>query len=383
MSPSERDVEGFVAHCREQLDGGESLSRRAVGLRIVEPLLERLGWDLHGSDVEPEVSVEGARVDYLLTVSDLPAIAVVATDSEGDLRGGPASTLADVVEAGTVDRGLATDGRAFVFVVEADGSLHRQHVPVPDLPERTDALATFTRTAARERLDDPADPRVAATRLARRHDAAIDAVVDALVDVAGEGIESAARAGATTLVEALADVAPGDQPEGEASDDGPVATSNAESVSPDASGGSSGGGEPERGSVPDGGGTAARTSDPDGSSRSQPDGDGEFVVRFFGSESSVGAVGGETPGGALAGAVGYLVENHGLADSIELPWGLDDERSIVAGSPAHPGGRPMEFHRQLAGGAYVWTGADAATAEEAIEALADAAGLRAMFQGDW
>lgn len=448
MQLSESDLEAFAAHCREQFDDPEPPSRRAVQLRIVEPLLERLGWDLRGEDVVPDVDLAGWHVDYLLQVDGVPAIAVAAVDPVTDLESGPAAAAADALGERGVDWALVTDGRRFVLLARAGGRRHSGTLTLADLADGRDALARYARSAARERLEAARRDRTeAAGRLAERREAAIEAVADALVEVAGPALEAEARAAAEALVDELApadrtahgrvdgqvsadeseraagdrerspaDDGPGDGPPaseessaaggptadaGSAAGEGrpgrePASGADADAVSPDTARVDSGLDHPDPGRADgarDGGagtGSERDHGDPDGDAptsdpgRAPPSaGSGEYVVRFFGGNASVGAVGTDHPGSTLAGAVEFLAERHGLAESITLPWGGEPGRAIVTAAPEHPDGTPMEYYRAVEGGVCVWTDVDVASAKEAIGDLAEASGLRAMFQGDW
>lgn len=437
MPPTRADLEAFADHCREQFAGPEEPSVRAVQLRIVEPLIERLGWDLRGGDVEPDVTLGGWDLDYLLHVDGVPAVAVAAVDPGSGLDpaaggvDGPLADASDALERTGVDWALVTDGREFLFLTVAGGDRQAGIAALSDLPDARASLARYSRSAATERLDDPeSNPDAAARQLAANREDAIDAVTGAVVDVAGEGLADLAHTAAAQFVDQLADLAAAEA-DGVASsgtESAPTASADAASDSTDqddqevatrapTAGGSSqrgtltrgassadtgtsgpdsrepsvGQSTPDPGSTADGdpGSAADRSSSPASEpgatpdSPPEPEGDGEFVVRFFEGNSSIGAVGTEHPGRTLAGAVGYLAENHGLAESITLPWSVEEGRSIVAATPEHPGGDPMEHYRREVGGVYVWTGVDAGIAREAIDDLAGAAGLRAMFQGEW
>lgn len=418
MAPTD-DLAAFTAHCREQ--HAEDLSRRAVQLRIVEPLLELLGWDLRGDEVQPDVELGGWDVDYLLCVDGAPTVAVSAAAPDAALSDGPVSRVTDALGTTGVNWAVVTDGRTFVLLARTDGACHRRIVDLDDLVEETSALEQYSRAAALARAESrESDREAAARRLHERRDAAIRSVVEALVDVSGDALEDPARDAAAALVDELS-IAEGGATGG-ASPETPSASPASRTTR--SSSGATGHVEPrddppsvnEATGSPGESGTTdppseSEATDPpsaseptDAPTESEAEGrrddtsssdtdpatsppagsaDGEFVVRFFGENASVGAVGADTPGGALAGAVEYLSEHHGLARSVTLPWGGGDDRSLLARDGAHPDGRPMEPRREVAGGVSVWTGVDVEVAKEGIEGLAEAVGLRAMFQGDW
>lgn len=417
MPLSPGDLEAFAGRARDHLSGNPN--RRVVGLRVVEPLLEVLGWDLRGPEIDPEVDVAGRRVDYLCCVAETPCVAVVVRAGEAPVAAGGDSTARSVCAAGAVDRAIETDGSTFLLAARADGAVHTRRVAIDDLAEETTALEGFTRRACARRVERRSTASAARDRLADRRSDAVDRVTEAVVDVAGESLEEPARDAAEEFVGSLVDDGSGRADAGavdkEASselragrghedidgstEDGTDATGGetaATGTGTDSDGTESdqterGGDANETGGTEtDAAGSDSTSADdarPTTSPPSVPDSsasaeDGEYVARFFEGSSSVGAVGTNTPGGALAGAVRYLAENHGLVGSITLQW-RDDGRGILIDDPGHAGGSPADAYDQVAPDLYVWTGGGVACCRSAIEALAEAVGLRVMFQGDW
>lgn len=409
MSLSESALEDFVASVRERSAGIDS--SRAVELRVVEPLLERLGWDVRGPGVDPQVAVGGVEVSYLLSVDGSPSIAVQTAAPGADLQSEFVPALVDALQHCAVDWAIVTDGQRYVLLADDDGDVHRQHHRLDELPDATDALQHYTRAAAAHRAKRQHTDRVdALRRLAANRSEAVEAVTASLASVAGESIEDDARAGAQALVDDLLESAPGDAVEesrdsdATSTPDGAAAVRD-ESAQPaddqratdparDQSSSESSSATPSNGQATattgstTGSTTDAATSE-DSESASPPaptarsTDDGEYVVRFFGGNASVGAVGTDNPAGTLAGVVRYLLENQDLASSVTLPWGVQSERAVLAATPEHPDGTAMQYYESIEDRWYVWTGGDEARIRAAIEELAEVAGLRVMFQGDW
>lgn len=387
MTLSRADVEEFVAGVRDLGAGVDS--RRAVQLRVVEPLLEVLGWDVRSPDVEPDVELAGTRTDYVLVVDETPVVAV-RTGEPGDDLESEQTSLARTLEATTVDWGLCTDGRRYVLLAYSDDEVHRRRVELDDLPSRRDALEAYTRDVRAAKAAAASEERRTAYRqLAERRDAAVRAVTDALVDVAGDPIRDDARESAERLVAFLLDSGPSDAATADAAVSRDDAATDAHG--PDRKSGIAGATRSDSAGVdpaadtdatPDSTSSTDSTARPTADRSSVPD-DGEYVARFFGGSSSVGAVGTGDPGSTLAGVVTYLQENHDLGGAVTLPWGVEDGRAVLASAPEHPNGSPMEPREAVDGDCYVWTGASVDRTRDAVEELADAVGLRVMFQGDW
>lgn len=150
-----------------------------------------------------------------------------------------------------------------------------------------------------------------------------------------------------------------------------------------ASGGDGDGGADEGADEEGGEGSPANPRGAASAPGHSPDDDEEYVVRFFDDGASVGAVGHGTSAGALVQATGYLVENHALDNRLDLPWGPTDDRAVINREPVHPDGTEMADAARLANGYFVCTTVPPGAIRGVVEALAETAGLRVMFQGDW
>lgn len=382
---------------------GSLSSERAVQLRAVEPLLEVLGWDVRGGGVVPAATVEGQEVDYLLAVDDTAGVLVGTAAPGEDLEVAEIARVERGIADGNATRGIATDGGTVVLLVEHDGEVHRRSFPFGELPDHAEALGRFHRSVvARSTAVDRADRRAAARRLAENRAAVVESIAETILTVAEEPVEGDVVAEAERTVDALVETfrgedagavaqersdvddpdddservanasgskteSTGPDPADEASSDAPARTERGAEGPSDLDTGSS---DVDTGSSDAAGGEAPATA-----------ADGEYVVRFFGGSSSVGAVGTETPRGTTVGTVRYLLENHGLDSSITVPWRDGDGTVVLA---EEPGGDGWTTLSNAAGHSIcVRPVDDPETARRAIDGLVEAAGLRAMFQGDW
>jgi len=397
---TEPDLGAFLERARASVAESDDLSVRNTELRLVQPFLAALGWDVHGPAVTAGVAVAADRdpVNYALSVDDRPAVFVDVVPCEDPLREADADHLAAALDAAGVSHGILTNGRSFVFLAGDD----RHQCRLDELPDRTDAVGMYTRSAAASRVKAAAERRAAAERIAAQRGAVTDdlterlvaaadgaaaadlaAAVDEFVDdllasLAADSTESIAREGAT------ASTAAARESEATGAD-----TDDSDRVSDEGTDGASDGGDTaaakgtEEGEEADGGVEADGASG-DGESGGDAT---EYVVRFFDGRTSVGAVGTDTPAGTTAAAVEYLNERHALDAGISLPWrpdAADDEgRAVLAHDPVHPNGRPMRESEPLSNGTYLLATLDVPSARSVVEELAGEAGLRAMFQGDW
>jgi hypothetical protein len=435
----EGDLASFVEHATSVVAGEPSLSRRTTDLRITLPLLRTLGWNVHGSEVAGEYRVpddatdEAVTVDYALLLDGEPAVFVVTAGLGAGVDREHGNRLERAMAAAGVDYGMVAGGDTFVLVAGGVEDPERVQCSVGDLRERQSALARFSRAATRRRRqrERGSARRDAASELATNREAVASALGECLADGVTDPVRTELRATGAALVDGVvAALADGDHPttavggtgetavdppastsaggddvdgrDGEAPDGGDGGTDGSSAFPSDAGEPSTGTGGPgtetgndDRVTDPRNGTTSAASraggDDPDapdgdlGSSRPGTDdgNDDEYVVRFFDGSNSVGAVGHGTSPGALVQALEYLVERRGLEGNVELPWGPSDDRAVLSHAAVHPDGTEMVDAAQLSNGYYVCTTIGPGAIREALSEIADATGLRVMFQGDW
>lgn len=364
------DLGGLAETVERQLAADELDSERVVQLRTVEPLLEVLDWDVRSSEVRPAARLDGRQFTYLLAIDGSPAVAV-ATRTPGEPLGDDVvSALEAVTRDGAVSWGLATNGRTVALVTATDGEVHGHSFAFTDLGEHADALSHYRRGAVADRLTAESDERsAAAERLAANRDAVVASMTAEVVSVTDDDVESVVEAECDRAVDAVLDAlrspVDGEQEAPERAPAASPATDDAESVS-------------NAVQVDD----ASEQVDPgDGGAVLESTHDSEYVARFFGGANSVGAVGTARPGTTVVGVVRYLFENHDLRSTIALPWSGPLDDVVVAGAARGSDWATLESTGDAS--VSVRRIDDPSAAQAVVRALADAAGLRVMFQGDW
>ena len=63
-----------------------TLDEKSTRAEVIDPVLERLGWDKFGEDFVIEYSVPGGLVDYALHVRNMPKVFIEAKNPREDLR---------------------------------------------------------------------------------------------------------------------------------------------------------------------------------------------------------------------------------------------------------------------------------------------------------
>ncbi|WP_439026130.1 hypothetical protein [Haloarchaeobius sp. DT45] len=394
MGPAE--LTEYVHRASDVVAASSELGLRNTQLRLVEPFLEVLGWNVRAPEVEAAyvVSETEVTVDYALLADGRPSVFVQTGACETSFGPEDRETLLEAMAVMDVAWGVLTNGRQFSFVGRRGGRDEWVDCTLSALPENTRVLDHYTRTSALERAR--ARSRAERATAAERLDAAGEELVESLVadlQAATDGAAAADIEAATReFVDRLARSFRPDEGRDATSADGPTGDSPPEQQPPEETaavqeskerGGSVSGpaGQEERRS--DDGRPATEAGVETVTSASAAD-DGEYVARFFRDRTSVGAVGSSTVEGAMAQTVDYLIEHHRLTGSISLPYCPgDDDVAVLHREPTHPNGEPMRPAVKLDTGPFLWTAGDVESQRERLEDLASRAGLRVMFQGDW
>lgn len=414
------DVVAFVERAEEAIDAAAEMGVRNTQLRIVEPFLSLLDWDVRSPDVEAAyVTPTGEVVDYALVPDETPGAFVRVTGADDELRSSDAVDLVEAMRAADVERGLLTNGRAFWLLAvdttrpteEVDPSsdatrlgsesVEEVRVDLASLPEHVTAVAALSKDAV-STLRTGERQRAAAALVAADEDA-VDAVTSAVADVTGEDVEADVEPLARRFLGAVVDeLAPkgfrddptvledgensgGSKPEASSAGDAAGSTSSearsaAAKDEPATERSSQTTAEPESAGPPP---TVRDPSKPVDGSASSDDAESEYVVRFFDSSRSVGAVGNPDVDSAMSQAVEYMLQERGLGPRLQFPYTPDGEgTAFLHREPVHPDGREMRSVRDL-GGLYLYTGQDVESKQEQLETLAERSGLRVMFSGDW
>jgi hypothetical protein len=413
MSPDE--LASYVERAGSAASATAELGLRNTQLRLVEPFLECLGWDVRSPAVEAAFAVDGSDtvVDYALLVDAVPAVFVDTLACESKLDAADVETLLSGMETAGVEWGILTNGRRFAFVARREDGEDGFTCSLGELPSHADDLEQFTPERAAEYVRGCERRLAAAENLAERRSELVEAIVDELCSSVGEDAAAVPDAAVRTVTESFIDevvgtIAPEDSPaasgrasdsaetreqsESAASDDGGGTdcqqsdTPSIESVTARAAIQSSG---ESQTTWNDSHADEAETSggedhDIDGATHAPMTDDGEYVARLFKGRSSIGAVGGSSVAGTMKETADYLLEQQHLDAGLSLPYVPNDGGNAVLNRvPRHPSGEPMDEYVILDAGPYLWTTGSLDERRDRIETLAREVGLRVMFQGDW
>jgi len=388
------DVASFVERAREVLAATPDMGKRDTELRVVEPFLSTLDWDVRSPSVTAAYSApNGVVVDYALRPDGGVGAFVATAPAAEDLSSERLEEVLAAMRAGGVPRGAYTNGRRFVLLALTDGGAERVELSLEALPDRTDALAALSYDAVASVVEGGRG--AVADALAAANEDTVEAVTEAVLDVARDhgtedvdGVAADVRPLARQFLDAVVDDLATDRAGGDVrastgagETPGPNPDAALESGDGDASDGR-GDADVDGNERPRERGASVRSLSA-ASGSGEGSSDGEFVLRFFEDGRSVGAVGSGNVPAAVAQGVQYLLDERGIGPRIQFPYAPgDDDRAFLHREPVHPDGRPMTAAIDL-DGVYVHTGGDVNALRTALEALAERGGLRVMFSGDW
>jgi hypothetical protein len=198
----ESDLHEYVERSRSLLDQSSQMNEDNTKARLVEPLLELLGWDLRSLEVEREYSMQigrgNARADYALLVESTAVVFVEANGSDRSLTSSDEAQLSSYMRQTGVDWGLLTNGTSFEVLRRRNDSDRPDEFSLggftlDELPEYSTRIGLLSKQSVRSGESDKIAERLETTKRAIRvltenkSDVARD-VTTAITRVTGEEI---------------------------------------------------------------------------------------------------------------------------------------------------------------------------------------------------
>ena len=153
------EVGEYIERSRQLIETSPQMSEETTKIRLVQPFLNLLGWDLYSTEVEPEYTVPMAsgstHVDYALLVGDSPVVFVEAKPVNSDLSEKNVRQLKSYMRQELdVDWGILTNGKEFEVLTKGHQLTNGEEVSVvqfdlKDLADNPDVLELLTKEAIR------------------------------------------------------------------------------------------------------------------------------------------------------------------------------------------------------------------------------------------
>jgi len=195
------EIEEYVGRCQQLIDSSPQMDEENTKVKLVQPFLELLGWDLYSTEVALEYTIPMAsgstHVDYALLVGDSPVVFVEAKPVRSSLTDDEIQQLRSYMRQELdVDWGILTNGQSFEVLTKSRDQNGGEEVSVvqfelDDLTENPGVLELLTKESIRSGKSDEVAEQVAATNraissLQANEDSVTDAVTEAVENEVGE-----------------------------------------------------------------------------------------------------------------------------------------------------------------------------------------------------
>ena len=194
-------VMDYVEQSQTLLEASPQMNEENTKVKLVQPFLELLGWDLYSTEVALEYTIPMAsgstHVDYALLVGDSPVVFVEAKPVRSSLTDDEIQQLRSYMRQELdVDWGILTNGQSFEVLTKSRDQNGGEEVSVvqfelDDLTENPGVLELLTKESIRSGKSDEVAEQVAATNraissLQANEDSVTDAVTEAVENEVGE-----------------------------------------------------------------------------------------------------------------------------------------------------------------------------------------------------
>ena len=364
-----KDVDEYADRCQQLIESSPQMDEENTKVKLVQPFLELLGWDLYSTEVALEYTIPMAsgstHVDYALLIGDSPVVFVEAKPVRSTLTDSEVTQLRSYMRQELdVDWGILTNGKSFEVLTKNQQNGGEEVSVVQfglgDLAENPGVLELLTKESIRSGKSDEIATQVAQTNQAIRYleaneDSVTESVATAVESEVGElmiAVDAQAREFVQNLVSVLRE--------------------QRQFVS-----------ETPRESDPD-----LELSSDDVQTDTPDDAEVQGYVIRFSDGKRIPERGTEIhtkQNQNMGAAVDYLIEEYDLLDVIDLPHTPPRARKncTINTEPRHPNGDEMRVPYELINGFYLHTSLNVRGKQTRTRELADQVELSVEFSGDW
>ena len=350
------DVEDYLERSKSLINSAPQMGEENTKVKLIQPLIELLGWDVYSSEVELEYPIQigqgQARADYALLIDGTPVVFIEAKGCDTTLSDSDRSQLKSYIRQKGADWGLLTNGRQFEVLKRRKDSDLPEEVslatfPIDDLETNWTILELLSKELVRsgeaDRIADRIEARKLATSELRAEKETIsDEVAQVIVDRVGNVLVQEIEAESKEFVDDLIEV---------------LGTDEDVTTLPERT-------EPKIDST---------TNDVQ-----------KYLVTLYDNGNPVHTFSEDSQADVMASAVDQLIQSHSLLDKIgSLPYVPGTKNAIIHSEPAHPTGEEMSLHRKLSNGCYLYVSLNKGSKTRHINRFADMCGLTAEFDGSW
>ena len=359
------EIDEYVDRCQQLIDSSPGMDEENTKVKLIQPFLELLGWDLYSTEVALEYTIPMAsgstHVDYALLIGDSPVVFVEAKPVRSTLTDSEVQQLRSYMRQELdTDWGILTNGKSFEVLTKNQQNGGEEvsvvQFDLDDLAANPGVLELLTKESIRSGKSDEIAEQVAQTNRAIRHlqeneDSVTEAVTGAVESEVGEltiDLDEQAREFVQNLVSVLRE---------------------------------------QRQFVSETPSTEQDTTPIESDTGSQAGNTEGYVIQFS-DGARIPATGDEIhtkQNQNMVAAVDYLITKHNLIDAIEIPHSTPQARTMCTlnSEPKHPDGDEMRQPHELINGYHVETALNTKGKKSRIVDLVEQIGLSVEFLGDW
>lgn len=208
----------YVEQSQSLIDASPQMDEQNTRRKLIEPLLELLGWDMLSPEVELEYSVQMGvgtkKVDYALMLEGTPVVFVEAKGVDSSISDSHRSQLKSYMRQTGVDWGLLTNGVRFELLKRKKGGDRPDEVSLGtfSLQELSDNIH-FLRALSKDSIETGEAERIAenieatqraATHLRENKESIANQITQVVTDEVGDSVSQTVQDGAKQFVDVLA-----------------------------------------------------------------------------------------------------------------------------------------------------------------------------------
>ncbi|MGQ4556773.1 type I restriction enzyme HsdR N-terminal domain-containing protein [Halobellus sp. GM3] len=342
------------------IDDSPQMDEENTKRKVIEPLIELLGWNILSSGVELEYSVQMGsgtkKVDYALKLEGTPVVFVEAKGCDTPLEQSHENQLKSYMRQVGVDWGLLSNGRTFE-IFRRDVSSNRPNevslaeFSIKEAPENKHPLRALSRGSitsgeSRQIAENIEAVQKAVEALRKNKESLAEDLTGIVTGVAGSAVsqhvEDDAKSFVDDLIESLEEQTHREDVVNQRIRDDRIVSTEAENT--------------------------------------------EYVIRVTRNGDEIHRVNEKMQSESVASLVNYLIEEEELLDEIEIPYipGTGrGSRALLNDTPEHPNGKQMKGNQRMSGGYYLLTHLSSKDKKRYISELSKKVGLGCEFTGKW
>lgn len=130
-------IEDYVEQSQSLLETSPQMDEENTKVKLIQPLVELLGWDVYSTEVELEypiqIGTQQSRVDYALLIGDTPIVFIEAKSAQSELTEDNTAQLRSYMRQElSVDWGVLTNGKSFEILGEGDENTDNGEVSIAE-----------------------------------------------------------------------------------------------------------------------------------------------------------------------------------------------------------------------------------------------------------